>query len=105
MLQHSYIPHMLLRGNISPLVKDRDGDMSDSCNYRPITLSSIFIQMYEILQKSKFEYFLPNSDLQFAFKPKTSTLHAYQEKRAPLLLIKCHALVSKYVLHCEVEDS
>ena len=67
---------MLLRGNISPLVKDRDGDLSDSSNYRPITLSSIFIQMFEILQKSKFEYFLPSSDLQFAFKPKTSTSHA-----------------------------
>ena len=76
MLQHSYIPHMLLRGNISPLVKDRDGDMSASSNYRPITLSSIFIQMFEILQKAKFEYFLPSSDLQFAFKPKSSTSHA-----------------------------
>ena len=32
--------------------------------------------MFEMLQKSKFEYFLPCSDLQFAFKPKTSTSHA-----------------------------
>ena len=54
MLQHSYIPTLLLRGNISPLVKDRDGNVSDSANYRAITLSSIFIQMFETLQKAKF---------------------------------------------------
>ena len=76
MLQHSFIPTLLLRGNISPLVKDRDGNMSDSGNYRPITLSSIFIQMFESLQKAKFGYFLPSSDLQFGFKPGVSTSHA-----------------------------
>ena len=57
MLQHSYVPTLLLRGNISPLVKDRDGNISDSGNYRAITLSSIFIQMYEILERMKFGYF------------------------------------------------
>ena len=76
MLQHSYIPTLLLRGNISPLVKDRDGNMSDSSNYRAITLSSIFIQMFESLQKAKFGYFLPKSDYQFGFKPGVSTSHA-----------------------------
>ena len=76
MLQHSYVPTNMLRGNISPLVKDRDGDLTDSSNYRAITLSSIFIQMYETLEKAKFGYFLPNSDLQFGFKPGISTSHA-----------------------------
>ena len=76
MLQHSYVPTLLLRGNISPLVKDRDSPMSDSGNYRAITLSSIFIQMYEKLEKSKFGYFLPQSDVQFGFKPGLSTSHA-----------------------------
>ena len=76
MLQHSFVPTLLLRGKISPLVKDREGDLSNSSNYRAITLSSIFVQMFEILQKSKFGYFFPSSDLQFGFKPKTSTSHA-----------------------------
>ena len=62
MLQHSFIPTPLLRGNISPIVKDRDGNMSDSGNYRPITLSPIFIQMFESLERTKFGYFLPQSD-------------------------------------------
>ena len=76
MLQHSFVPTLLLRGNISPLIKDREGDLSDSSNYRAITLSSIFVQIFEMLQKAKFGYFFPNADLQFGFKPKTSTSHA-----------------------------
>ena len=73
---HYKTPTLLLRGNISPLVKDRDGNISDSSNYRAITLSSIFTQMYESLQKSKFGYFLPKSDFQCGFKPGLSTSHA-----------------------------
>ena len=65
-----------MRGNISPLVKDRDGNVCDSGNYRAITLSSIFIQMYELLEKSKFGYFFPQSDFQFGFKPGVSISHA-----------------------------
>ena len=76
MLQHSFVPTLLLRGNITPLVKDRHGDMSDSANYRAITLSSIFVQMFESLQKAKFGCFLPKSDYQFGFKPGVSSSHA-----------------------------
>ena len=50
--------------------------MSDSSNYRAIILSQIFVQMYEALEKSKFRYFLPQSDYQFGFKPGLSTSHA-----------------------------
>ena len=76
MLQHSFIPTLMLRGDICPLVKDRESDLSISSNYRPITLSLIFIQMYESLQRAKFGYFFPRSDLQFGFKPGISTSHA-----------------------------
>ena len=75
MLQHSFVPSSLLRGSITPLIKDNEGNISSTSNYRPITLSSIFIQMYEMLEKAKFGYFLPNSDLQFGFKPRISTSH------------------------------
>ena len=76
MLQHGYIPSLMLHGNITPLIKDRDGNVSDSSNYRAITLSSVFIQMFERLQKAKFGCFFPDSDLQFGFKPGVSTSHA-----------------------------
>ena len=50
--------------------------MSDSNYYRAITLGSIFIQMYESLQKAKCGYFFPQSDYQLSFKPGVSTSHA-----------------------------
>ena len=37
MLQHGFIPTLLLRGSISPLVNDRDGELSDSSNYRAVS--------------------------------------------------------------------
>ena len=75
MLQHSFVPSSLLRGSITPLIKDNEGNISSTSNYRPITLSTIFIQMYEMLEKAKFGYFLPKSDLQFRFPPHTLYLH------------------------------
>ena len=71
----------MLHGNITPLIKDRNGNVSDSSNYRAITLSSIFIQMFEKLEKAKFGYFFPNSDAQFGFKPGVSTSHAIYSLR------------------------
>ena len=91
MLQHSVIPTQLLRGNITPLVKDREGDMSNCSNYRPITLSSIFIQMYESLEKLKFGYFLPQSDLQFGFKRKISTTHALLTLKSTVDYFVCNS--------------
>ena len=101
MLQHSFIPSPLLRGNITPLVKDRDGDLSNSGNFRPITLSSIFVQMFETLEKAKFGYFLPNSDLQFGFKPKVSTSHAiYSLKKTVDYFTKNRSRVYLSFLDC-----
>ena len=76
MLQHGYIPSYFLRGHMTPLVKNRDGDTTDSGNYRGITLSPIFMQMYEALEKKKFGYFLTSNDRQFGFKPGVSASHA-----------------------------
>ena len=76
MLQHGYLPSYFLRGIITPLVKNRDGDTTDSGNYRGITLSPIFMQMYESLEKKKFGYFLTSNDRQFGFKPGISASHA-----------------------------
>ena len=68
--------HDFLRGEIIPIIKDRGGDASSSQNYRGITLSSIFAQMFEIALRLKFGYFLRSSELQFGFKPGMSTSHA-----------------------------
>ena len=38
MIQHSYVPTEFLHGSISPIVKDSQGDVSSTSNYRGITL-------------------------------------------------------------------
>ena len=76
LLQHSYVPCDFLRGVITPVVKDKDGDLCDAANYRPVTLSNIFAQLLERLILSKIEQYLFTDDLQFGFKRRHSTSHA-----------------------------
>jgi hypothetical protein len=76
MLQHGYVPSDFLSGIMSPIVKDSDGDLSMTDNYRGLTLSSVFSFLYEHALMLKFGHFLYTSDLQFGFKPKHSTSHA-----------------------------
>ena len=57
--------------------------------------------MYERLQKAKFGYFLPWSDLQFGFKPKISTNHAiYSLKNTVNHFIKGGSRVFLAFLDC-----
>lgn len=76
MLQHSFVPTDFLRGAISPVVKDNEGDLTSSSNYRPITLCSVFAQMYEQAIRIKIGHLLYSTDLQFGFKKGHSTVHA-----------------------------
>ena len=39
---HNYIPVQMLKGIITPIIKDRFGDLSKIDNYRPIMFSSVF---------------------------------------------------------------
>ena len=51
---HSYIPPVITKDIITPLVKDRWGDITSIKNYRPIIKSSIFLKIIEyiILEKN-----------------------------------------------------
>ena len=76
LIQHGYVVHDFLEGEISPIIKDRAGDVNSSDNYRGITLSSSFAQMFESALRLKFGYFLQSNSLQFGFKHGMSTSHA-----------------------------
>ena len=76
LIQHSYVLQDFLKGEISPIVKDRTGDINSTSNYRGITLSSPFGQLFESALRLKFGYFLPSNALQFGFKQGMSTSHA-----------------------------
>ena len=47
MIQHSYVPCEFLKGVITPLIKDTEGDYTDTNNYRGLTLGVIFSNLFE----------------------------------------------------------
>ena len=76
MIQHGFIVNDFLKGTISPVVKDTEGDVSDATNYRPITLGPLLAKLFEKAIDIKIEPFLTSDVLQFGFKKRTSTSHA-----------------------------
>ena len=69
-LKHSYVPNEFGRGIIVPLIKDKNGDVCNSDNYRGITISPVISKLFEYCLMSKFGSFLYSSELQFGFKKK-----------------------------------
>jgi len=68
MLKHGYVPNQFGRGIIIPLVKDKHGDVTNSSNYRGITISPVISQIFECCLLLKFDSLLYSSELQLGFK-------------------------------------
>ena len=47
LIQHGFVPTGFLQGSISPVVKDNQGDVGDTANYRAITLSCLPAKLFE----------------------------------------------------------
>ena len=76
MIQHSYVPTAFLKGVITPIVKDAEGDLSSPDNYRGITLSHVFSFLFDHAILLKIDHLLLTDDLQFGYKKKHSCNHA-----------------------------
>ena len=76
MIQHGFVPTEFLKGTVTPIIKDPQGDVSDLSNYRGITLSCLPAKMFEFAIQLKTSHLLGTDELQFGFKRKTSTSHA-----------------------------
>ena len=76
MIQHGVIINDFLKGTITPVIKDASGDVSDTSNYRPITLGSLLSKLFEKAIDLKISPYLETDHLQFGFKKQTSTTHA-----------------------------
>ena len=76
LIQHGYVPTDFLKGTITPIVKNPQGDVSDPSNYRGITLSCLPAKLFEFAIQIKTTQLLDTDDLQFGFKKRTSTNHA-----------------------------
>ena len=58
MLRHSVVPRQFKESVMVPIVKDRNGDISDPDNYRGIALSSVLSKSFERLVLMKFDQLL-----------------------------------------------
>ena len=76
MIRHGFVPTDFLKGYISPIVKDSQGDVSDVANYRGITLGCLPAKLFEFAIQLKTIHLLDTDDMQFGFKRRTSTSHA-----------------------------
>ena len=72
-VRHCYLPQLLMRTTLVPLLKDRLKPASDSDNYRLIALASSMSKLIEIIILHKYKFLLHTTDNQFGFKEKHST--------------------------------
>ena len=75
-LNHSYVPNYFTTGIITPIVKEKRGDLTSTSNYRPITISFVFSKIFEYFLLEKFSSHLSYDTLQFAYKPATGCPNA-----------------------------
>jgi hypothetical protein len=73
MLVHGTVPKEFSLLSITPVPKNKSGNMSDSDNYRAIALSSIFGKLFDLIVLDHYGSILSSSELQFGFKIARST--------------------------------
>jgi retron-type reverse transcriptase len=72
-LVHGFLPSQMLETIMVPLLKNKNGKLSDKNNYRPIALASVISKVFEKLLLCMCQDKLATTDWQFGFKPKHST--------------------------------
>ena len=73
MLLHGVIPESFLLGTITPIPKSHRKSLSESSNYRGITVSSVLGKILDIILLQTNSTVLSSSHLQFGFKREHST--------------------------------
>ena len=63
----------MLRGVITPIIKDRFGDLSNADNYRPVMSSSVFLKVFEYCILNRIEPYIRLNDRQHGFRTNYST--------------------------------
>jgi hypothetical protein len=63
----------MLLGKLTPIVKDRRAKLNSSDNFRSICLQNVFCKLMDLMILYKESDHLITSDMQFEFKPESST--------------------------------
>ena len=99
MLIHSYVSYEFLHGVVSPLLKDSEGDHSDPNNYRPLTLSVVFSNLFEHALLLKIGHRLETDPLQFGYKRRHFTVLPMLFIRLKLVLTILLVMVLMFLWH------
>ena len=73
-LRHSFIPACVTLGEITPVIKNKLGNIHESKNYRPIMTSCNVFKIFEYVLLNRLQFSLKISNRQFGFTPNTSSL-------------------------------
>ena len=68
-LMHGKIPQECMQAVIVPICKNKNGDISDAGNYRPVSLATIISKLSEHYILSCILPFVAITSNQFCFKP------------------------------------
>ena len=75
-VMHGYIPIAMLRGVITPIVKNKFGDLSSADNYRPVMASSVFLKLFEYCVLDIIKPYIQLNERQHGFRANYSTSSA-----------------------------
>ena len=70
MLVHSHVPKAFSDTVLVPIIKDKNGDVTEIDNYRPIAITSVASKVFEKIILSRIQDCLYTNDNQFSYKVK-----------------------------------
>ena len=73
-LKHGHVPAKIITCSMLPLIKNRQGDIASSDNYRAISLSTVLVKIFESVILHRCYETLSTSNQQFGFKRNHSTI-------------------------------
>ena len=76
LLIHGYFPKDMLKGTITPIIKDKFGDHSSLDNYRPVMSSSVILKAFEYCLSKKITPYIHLNDRQHGYRKNYSTTTA-----------------------------
>ena len=100
LLDHAFLPHNMMYGEIRPIVKNNSASKRDSDNFRPVMNSSMFLKILEYSMLPVLKRYLVLNNRQFGFRANTGCIPA-------VALVK--EVISKYnnensSVHCAMLD-
>ena len=73
MIIHGHLPDSFMNTIIIPIVKDKRESVTDSDNYRPVAITTVFSKIFEIIILDKYGHLFVTQANQFGFKKGHST--------------------------------